>query len=392
MSYRVIVSCLALAALAGCAKAPTSPAGSTSVTTPALTTPANGATVANAAQPLTLTINDALVTTAGASVTYTFEVASDAAFSSIVTTKDVPQTTGQTSATLDPLTAGRDYYWHVRTKAADTVGVFSSPMKFSIGPAVTLTAPTPLSPLTGSASVQTPTLTVTNSGRSGPVTAVSYRFEIAASSSFSPILVSGTVAEGAGTTSFTSPTSLPANTTFYWRAQAIDQADTATSPYSPPQSVSTILTIDLHTVNYQRFVNVADWPETDKIISVDQDGGDGHMCIDHAMAGLWPTVDFEPLVPVEANQWYFARINGQWYAGAGEWLRPGQICKQGQMSANIGPDGTWGGPMDTWVPKRGDLVGYMITTPARAYPDITTINQRSNVIVQPWVVDGISTP
>jgi hypothetical protein len=97
-------------------------------------------------------------------------------------------------------------------------------------------------------------------------------------------------------------------------------------------------------------------------------------------------------VPVEANQWYFARINGQWYGGAGEWLRPNQICKEGQKSEDIGKDGTWGGPMDTWIPKRGDLVGYMISTPARTWPKQITIDQRSNVVVQPWVVNGISTP
>jgi hypothetical protein len=141
-------------------------------------------------------------------------------------------------------------------------------------------------------------------------------------------------------------------------------------------------------------VNISGWPVTDQIIAVDQDGGDGSMCINHTMRGLWPTSNFEdnPLVPVEATQWYFARINGQWYGGAGEWLRVNQICKGGQKSEDIGPDGTWGGPMDTWTPKRGDLVGYMISTPARAWPTWSTIDQRSNVVVQPWKVNGISTP
>jgi hypothetical protein len=140
-------------------------------------------------------------------------------------------------------------------------------------------------------------------------------------------------------------------------------------------------------------VDVSSWPITDRIISVDQDGGDGHICIDHEKSGVWPSVAFvDPGAEIEANQWYFARINGQWYAGAGEWVRPGQICKTGQMSDSIGPDGTWGGPMDTWVPKPGELVGYMMTTPARNWPDMRTLDERSNVVVLPWKVNGRTTP
>ena len=74
----------------------------------------------------------------------------------------------------------------------------------------------------------------------------------------------------------------------------------------------------------------------------------------------------------------------RWGTGAGEWLRPGQTCKGGQYTEQIGPDGTWDGPMDTWQPKPGDLVGYMVTTPARAYPDFRTLDERSNILLQPW--------
>jgi hypothetical protein len=55
------------------------------------------------------------------------------------------------------------------------------------------------------------------------------------------------------------------------------------------------------------------------------------------------------------------------------------------MSENIGPDGTWGGPMDTWRPRAGELVGYMMTTPARFWPAMKTLDERSNMVVQPWV-------
>lgn len=395
MSSRTAVLGLMLAAgLTSCAKSPTSPAGSVTVTTPVLTTPANGATISNAAQPLTLTVANGLVTS-GASASYSFEVATDAAFTSVTTTRESEQgSNGQTTATLPMLQAGRDYFWRVRTVSENTVGAYTTPLKFTIGPAITIQAPVPSQPPSGGAASQRPTFTVVNASRSGPAGAISYRFEIATSAAFSPIVASGTVPEGTNTTSFTPEADLPADATFFWRAQALDAANAVTGAFSTPTSFTTTLSIDLSRVNYQRFVNISAWPVTNQILDVSQDGADGHMCINHAKRGLLPTAPFEddPLVPVEATQWYFARINGQWYGGAGEWLRPGQICKDGQKSEDIGKDGTWGGPMDTWIPKRGELVGYMISTPARAWPRWRTVDERSNVVVLPWVVNGISTP
>ena len=90
-------------------------------------------------------------------------------------------------------------------------------------------------------------------------------------------------------------------------------------------------------------------------------------------------------VQVQANQWYIANIGGIWYAGSGENMRPNQICKQGQMTEAIGPDGTWGGPMDTWAPRPGELVGYMMTTPARFWPSMKTLDERSQIVIQPWI-------
>jgi hypothetical protein len=395
MSFRpAALGCALIFVLASCTSSPVEPAGSTTVTTPALASPANGATIANALQPVTLTVNNALITKSDAAVTYTFEVASDSAFATVVATKDVTQGTGQTSVKLDTLTPGRDYYWRARTKGDDTVGSFTAPLKFTIGPAVTLSAPVGLSPTSGSSTEQRPTLRVSNVTWTGPVGTLVYRFDISTSSTFATLLTGGTVAQGNGSTTFTPIVELSADATYFWRAQAVDTTNNITGPFSTGMSFTTTLSIDLTKVNYQRFVNISGWPVTNRIIAVDQDGGDGHMCINHEKRGLWPTVDFEdnPLVPVEATQWYFARINGQWYGGAGEWLRPNQICKEGQKSEDIGKDGTWGGPMDTWIPKRGELVGYMISTPARTWPKQITIDQRSNVVVQPWVVNGISTP
>ena len=222
---------------AGCSS-PVKPGGTATVTAASLIAPANGAQIANTAQPVTLTVNNATVTGSSTAVTYTFEVATDSAFASKVVTKDVPQGVGQTSLKLDPLAAGKDYYWHVRT-TADTVGTFSTPSKFTVSPTLVLSAPVPLSPASGSSRIIWPTLTVANGVRSAPVGAAIYRFDISASSAFSTVLTTGTVPEGATQTSFTPDSSLaaPAQTTqYFWRATALDQTNLALSEATTAQA------------------------------------------------------------------------------------------------------------------------------------------------------------
>lgn len=382
------------AGAAACSSSPIAPAGTATVTTASLTSPANGASIANLSQPVTLTIANAYASTG--TPTYTFEVASDSGFANKVVSQDVAQGSGSTtSLKLGTLPAGADYYWRTKTTAGGSSTGYTSALKFSIGAAIVVQAPAPVSPLTGATNLsQTPTFTVTNSVRSGPVTAISYRFEVSTVSTFSTITASATVAEGTTRTSWTPTSNLAGGTTYYWRAQATDTASGVTSGYSTTQSATTQVVIDLTKANYQRFVNVSGWPITDTIRAVEQDGNyPGPMCIDHTMRGVWPTSDFfgDPEVQVESNQWYIANIGGTWYAGSGENMRPNQICKQGQMSEAIGPDGTWGGPMDTWAPRAGELVGYMMTTPARFWPSMRTVDQRSQVVIQPWVDTRFST-
>jgi hypothetical protein len=383
---RFAVVLYALIDLSACTTSVVQPSGSSTVTSPALSSPANGALIPNANQPVVLTIANAIVTQSGAA-TYTFEVATDSAFTLKVATKTAPAgANGSTSVTLDPLAGGLLYYWHARASTTDSTGVFSAASKFSIGAAVVLQPPAPVSPLSGGASSTRPTLTLTNSTHTGSTGAIVYRFEISTSAAFSPVVNSGTVPEGNGQTSYTPSVDVPTGT-LYWHAQAFDATNNVSSTFSTPQSFATNpTTIDLTTVNFQRFVNITNWKVTDQITSIDQDGADGHMCINHIKSGVWPTSDFfgDPNTQVEGNQWYMAFINGVWYAGAGEYLRPSQVCKAGQYTEAIGPDGTWGGPMDTWQPKPGELVGYMISTPARNYPDSKTVDERSPVVLQPW--------
>jgi hypothetical protein len=206
-----------------------------SVTTPTLLQPANGAQISNASQPITLAVANSTTTGTG-TLTYTFEVATDTAFANkVFTNTSVPQGgNGQTSVLLGTLNAGSDYYWHAR---AGTTGVFSAAFKFTIGAAIAISAPTPVAPLNGTTTTGWPTFTVSDAARSGPASALVYRFDIATTAGFTTIVLTGTVSETPGQTSFTPSSSQPAppQNALFWRAIAIDPVNVIASTPSTPQ-------------------------------------------------------------------------------------------------------------------------------------------------------------
>ena len=215
--------------------------GAPSIATPVALAPSTGAVIPNSSQPVTLVAQNAFGTASGGT-TYTFEVATDAAFASKVQTKAgvVEGVSGQTSVTLGALPANADYFWHVQATAGGTTGLFSGASRFTIGPLVSLGAPTLVSPANGSNAPTQPTLTVTNVTRSGPSGVIAYRFDISTSPNFTTIAASGTSPEGSGQTSFTVTSALAVSTTFYWRATAIDQTNITTGPASATGSFVTI--------------------------------------------------------------------------------------------------------------------------------------------------------
>jgi hypothetical protein len=249
MLYRNIRMCVAwtmIAAAAACSKSnPAEPSGSSGETAGSLTasiaaprpmTPSNNAAIKNIDQPLTLVVLNAVSTRPG--VTYTFEIATDAAFNTKAQVKDsvAEGGGGQTSVKLDALPAAKDYYWHVRASGSGTTGVFGATYKFTVGPAISITAPVPAAPLSGATTTDRPTFTANDAVKSGPVGALTYLFEIADNAAFSPVLVSGSVAETAGQTSFAPTVSLPTAKTLYWRVTAIDQQDAFASAASAAQN------------------------------------------------------------------------------------------------------------------------------------------------------------
>lgn len=235
--YTVPVACLA----AACgSSSPTSPSGSTaSVVSPRQLLPTANAQVRYIDQPVILTVQNAVVTkTGGTPTTYTFEVATDPGFVSKVQTKDnvAEGSGGQTSVKLDSLAASTDYYWHVRAIGGGTTGVFGSASKFTIGAPITISLPVPIAPLTGAQTYPRPLFRVANVTTQGPAGSISYKFDISMSSTFSPLLVSGTVPAGSGETDYAPPADLPATGTLYWRVTAIDTSNNVSSTSSASQS------------------------------------------------------------------------------------------------------------------------------------------------------------
>jgi hypothetical protein len=332
------------------------------------------------------------VLTQSAAATYTFEVSTDSGFSTKTYAKSgvAAGASGQTSLTIDKIAAGTNYFWHARAEGGGTVGPFSAARPFTIGPAIVIDSATLVSPISGAATGARPTFTVTNATHSGPAGTITYKFEIASSSAFSPVVITGTVNEGVSRTSFIPTTDLPAETTLYWRVTASDVANGVSGPTTLPATFVTSNAIDLKKVVYLNSPDVSSWPQTAVLSLVEQDGGgDGPVCMSYTDPGWpdspWPFGGPDPNFGVYANQWYFARINGTWYGGAGEWIyRGASSCKAGQGTKTIGPDSGFGPPFSSWVPKVGELVGYMVSSVARNGPVKRTVDERSNVIVQPW--------
>lgn len=357
--------------------------------------PANGTQLKFSQQPITLAAQNG-VTTDSASPTYTFEVATDSAFATKVQVKDgVAQGSGtQTSVTLGVLAESKDYYWHVRALSGGTTGIFSSAMKFTVGPAVTIGAPTAVGPIGGAQTGARPTFTITNASVQGPAGAITYQFDVSTIATFTSIVMTASVAAGQNQTSFTPTSDLPINVTLFWRAIGSDATNSVTGPPSTAQSFTTSLAIDLTKVVYLKGPNLSTWKQTGKIISVEQDGNEaagGQMCISFSDPG-WPDTPWiyagpndPPGFGIYGNQWYFANIGGTWYGGPGEWLyRGAATCKAGQGTTTMGRDSGFGEPFTSWQPKVGELVGYAVSASARALPAMSTVQERTDVVLVPW--------
>jgi hypothetical protein len=157
----------------------------------------------------------------------------------------------------------------------------------------------------------------------------------------------------------------------------------APAPIPTPAPVPPADEIDLNQVTIVLGpANIASWPQTATVTGTK--ASQGELCVYTTKTGLWPTsLFFDTNALIEGNQWVFANIGGRWYGGAGEWQRPGQACKPVPLE-NMGADTFYGDnmePLRSWRPQPGEVFGVMASTPARAWPSMRTVDERSNVVL-----------
>lgn len=379
------------------------PIAGVGISAPGLSKPATGARFAVEEQPVSLTIQNS-TTNGERTVHYAFEVSADASFATKLVNQDgvAAGTTGFTTFKLPSnLAPERTYYWRSQARDGANSSEYSNATTFAVFTPVVLQAPALVSPINSErVASRTPDLTWTNATRTGPAGPVSYALQIATDEGFTGVIASWTAAEGTTRTVSAVPTTLSYDARYFWRVRAVEA--TVTGPWSSAQTFLAPATpaptptptpipsgnaadeIDLRTTTILLGPSAfASWPVASAVSNVRQGGGE--LCIFHSSLGQWPSTQFfdDPNTLVEGNQWVFAFIGGRWYGGAADWYRPGQACK-GVDAQSIGHDAFSQEPLHSWVPQPGELYGVAASTPARAWPAMATVDQRSNTKTARW--------
>src|SRR6478735_2724083 len=139
------------------------------ITAPRPVEPSAGTKLKDSQQPIRLTIENS--TTSGVRpISYTFEVASDSAFTTKVFGRgSVPPGDAKTSVVLDRLEIGRTYYWRARAEDGANTGPYVS-AQFDLLPKPFIAAPVPTSPINNAvADSRQPTLHTRNTDKNAAV-------------------------------------------------------------------------------------------------------------------------------------------------------------------------------------------------------------------------------
>jgi hypothetical protein len=172
---------------------------------------------------------------------YTIEIASDAAFKTIIYRRtNVAAGNVRTTVQLpDTLPAGQTYWWRVRAEDGANSGDYSKPVSFVAVAPVTLGAPTAVSP-SGGITTLTPEFKVRPGSRTGPYERIVYTVQVANNQSFSSIAATFVVDETGTETTIAQNYAFLNDRTYYWRAQARDTGESrAVSPWSSVRTFET---------------------------------------------------------------------------------------------------------------------------------------------------------
>lgn len=338
------------------------------LTSPSLVTPAVNQQFKNVEQPITLTIKNA-VTSGTTALTYTFEVASDAAFATKVYTKaGVAAGSGDTtSLKIDRLTPDKAYFWRARATSGTLDGPYTDARGVGIGPEVILAQPVNGDPQPNATVGEQPTLNVNNVGRTGPAGPVFYRFEIAESESFDSLIYSATVSERTDRPFTGHDVTLKLlERTYFWRVIAIDPENGVTSAASGGSS----MTVQPFNMSAAIIVNsppdLGRWPETAKITSVDFTSNAFHVEFNRRTGpNRWP--DVVPAGWAGALQYTLGmcvKPSGQWYCSAVVQFWAGRDLGDSAPPHRVGIEwfydlARWG-PILGYQPRNGETVGLFV--------------------------------
>jgi hypothetical protein len=353
--------------------------------------PGDGEQVAYFSQPLTLVIGNA-VSTASAAPTYTFDVATDSGFSTIVyTKKGVAQgANGQTSASIDTkLAPSTVYFWRARAVSGTTVGPAQPTRTFTMGPDVILQKPVLASPAQNGSATGTATLVVNRVDRSGPAGQITYQFDVSSSSSFDRIVFTKKVTEQSGSTTSTAvpTTSLTPGSTYSWRVQASDSASGVTSDFSDIFSFRYTAFDPTKAIFVDNPPDVGSWRETATITSIDFTSN--AILVDFTKRtgpGRWPEAGFGCCGGVQYTLGMCLNINGQWYCSAVvQFWTDRELEASGQPSEiarNWYYDSRWGA-MQGHQPAQGELVAIWVGQ-GNLRDSGNSYMERSNFVVLPF--------
>lgn len=123
--------------------------------------------------------------------------------------------------------------------------------------------------------------------------------------------------------------------------------------------------------------DIGSWPVTSTPERVQ--ANDGTVVFEHTMAGEWPLVNYGDIY-VEGCIWTIAPTKDGWRAATWDRLRPGQTKKDMDAEDYQEPYAL----AFPWVPRVGDVVGYLVSTPARM-DERGPYDQRSPIA---WVTFG----
>jgi hypothetical protein len=374
------------------------------ITAPQLVTPTDGQRFRFTDQQLTLTIKNAAAT-GSSTVTYTFQVATDAAFGSIVYSKDgVAEGNGQTSLKIDKLAGNKDYFWRARANVGSLAGPFAKGRAFNVGPEVVLQAPALTAPANnGQAGGSVLTLTVANADRSGPVTQIVYHFEISDTSAFGSLVATANVPEQAGgQTTAQINARLTTNATYYWRAQATDPASGVVGPFSSVSSFKYVPFDLRQAIILNSPQDLAIWDEAAKITRVTFTGEAFLVDFDKRQGpGKWPEMvppgwkggiqyTLGMCVNPSGNQWYCSAVVQFWDGRELEASTPPSY-----VGRNWFYDSRWG-PILGYNPSDGETVGLFVGAGnLRDGQNLNLANcprvcERSNVQMVTWQNGGFA--